>query len=431
MKNIVSEHRILALVISGVVALVVGSAIVGSLLLYHVQKTPNPTVTTETSGCANSLTPKEKTLYVLSRPFSGKTVYISAVDTNGQESWAQKFATIAGSARGSLEEKDGLIYAFVTSYTQNRVRRQGRIVSQVTNLTNTVAAYDANSGKKLWNFQAPANSLIDGMSTCNGITYLWTGNAIYAYNAKNGNPLWTTNKLILLNTPRIVVTDNAIVFTRKGRDIDHTTIYALNPKKGTLLWQTDIPNRSQNGEHVALSVTATDKAVYLSQFNKGFLQKVQARSISNGKLLWNTSVNMKIDTNSIGFASTIVGNNVLYLYTSNTGVVALNVNNGTHLWEGSNVNRFQPLEDRLYVTHAKVSDFCQLDPITGKSQWCQSPIATNNPIEAVSSQTTLYIASPTGVSALQKNNNGKVSWVYKDKTFGAARMLTYGLSLDY
>ena len=217
--------------ISGVVALVVGSAIVGSLLLYHVQKTPNPTVTTETSGCANSLTPKEKTLYVLSRPFSGKTVYISAVDTNGQESWAQKFATIAGSARGSLEEKDGLIYAFVTSYTQNRVRRQGRIVSQVTNLTNTVAAYDANSGKKLWNFQAPANSLIDGMSTCNGITYLWTGNAIYAYNAKNGNPLWTTNKLILLNTPRIVVTDNAIVFTSKGRDIDHTTIYALNPKK--------------------------------------------------------------------------------------------------------------------------------------------------------------------------------------------------------
>jgi outer membrane protein assembly factor BamB len=216
----------------------------------------------------------------------------------------------------------------------------------------------------------------------------------------------------------------------KGRDIDHDTIYALNPKKGTLLWQTDIPNRSQNSEHVALSVTATDKAVYVSQFNKGSPQKVEALSISNGnKVLWNTSVNMKID--SIGFPSTIVGNNVLYLYTSTTGVVALNVNNGTHLWEGSNVNRFQPLEDRLYVTHAKASDFCQLDPITGKSQWCQSPIATNNPIEAVSSQTTLYIASPTGVSALQKNNNGKVSWVYKDKTFGAARMWTYGLSLDY
>ena len=72
----------------------------------------------------------------------------------------------------------------------------------------------------------------------------------------------------------------------------------------------------------------------------------------------------------------------------------------------------------MYVTHDKASDFCQLDPITGKSQWCQSPIATNNPMEAVSNQTTLYIASPTGVSALQKNN-GKVSWVYKDKTFGA------------
>jgi len=105
------------------------------------------------------------------------------------------------------------------------------------------------------------------------------------------------------------------------------------------------------------------------------------------------------------------------------------VNNGTHLWEESNVYQLQPLQDRLYVTHIKASDFCQLDPTTGKSQWCQSPISTNNPIEAVSDQTRLYIASPTGVSALQKDN-GKVSWVYKGKTFGAALMQIYGLSLD-
>ena len=148
---------------------------------------------------------------------------------------------------------------------------------QITNLTNTVAAYDANSGKKLWNIQVPANSLIDGMSTCNNITYLWTGNVIYAYNAKNGTGLWETPKLILLNNiPRIVVTNNAIVFMSKGIDIDHDTIYALNPKNTAVLWKVNIPNRSQNGEHVALSVTATDKAVYVSQFNKGSSQKVEA-----------------------------------------------------------------------------------------------------------------------------------------------------------
>src|SRR5205807_3095215 len=159
-----------------------------------------------------------------------------------------------------------------------------------TNLTNTVAAYDANSGKELWNIQIPANSLIDGMSTCNSITYLWTGNAIYAYNAKNGTGLWETPKLILLNNiPRIVVTNNAIIFMSKGIDIDHNTIYALNPKNRAVLWRANIPNRSHNGEHVALSVTATDKAVYVSQFNKGSPQKVEALSISNGKLLWNTS----------------------------------------------------------------------------------------------------------------------------------------------
>ena len=125
----------------------------------------------------------------------------------------------------------------------------------------------------------------------------------------------------------------------------------------------------------------------------------------------------------------LVNNNILYLYTSNTGLVALNVNDGTHLWARSNVNQLQPLQDRLYVTQSTVADFCQLDPITGKSEWCIPTKSKSNPIKAVSSQTMLYIASPTGVSALQKEN-GKVSWVYKDKTPGTSWMLTYGLSLD-
>ena len=92
----------------------------------------------------------------------------------------------------------------------------------------------------------------------------------------------------------------------------------------------------------------------------------------------------------------LVNNNILYLYTSNTGLVALNVNDGTHLWARSNVNQLQPLQDRLYVTQSTVADFCQLDPITGKSQWCIPTKSTSNPIKAVSSQTMLYIASPTG-----------------------------------
>jgi outer membrane protein assembly factor BamB len=429
MKMGVSEHRNLALVISGVAALIIGSMIVGSILLYSIQAIPSLTGITEASGCTASLTPKAKTLYVLSRSSSSKTITLSAIGTNGQERWTQGFATLSTPARGSVAEKKGLIYAFITSQVARRVRQQGHIVMQGAAIINIAAAYDANSGKKLWNIQQPPNIPIDGMSICNGLIYLWTDNAIYAYNANNGKPLWRISKLILLNTPRMIITNHAIVFTSIGKDRNHNTIYALNPQKGTLLWKSDLLTKNQNGSFAVLSLTATDKAVYVSQFNKGSPQKVEALSINNGKLLWHISLNMKIDNNSIRSPSTVVNNNVLYLYTSNIGLIALNVNNGTHLWVGSNVNQLQPLQDRLYVTYSKTAAFCQLDPITGKSQWCMSTSSTSNPIEAVSSQTMLYIANSTGVSALHKED-GKIRWVYKNKTPGTSRTLTYALSLD-
>jgi outer membrane protein assembly factor BamB len=218
------------------------------------------------------------------------------------------------------------------------------------------------------------------------------------------------------------------VFKSKGQDTDHDSIYALNAKKGTLLWKVNIPNLDQNNQHIAIALTATKKAVYVSQFSKASPEKVEALSISNGKLLWNTSVHMPIENTNIRLPFTIVGKNVLYLYTSNASLVALNVKNGRHLWQGSNISQLQSVQDRLYVTYIRVPNFCQLDPVTGKSQWCISLTYTGNPIEAVSDQTTLYIVSPIGVSALQKDN-GKVSWTYKgNKT---ASMLPYSLSLAY
>jgi outer membrane protein assembly factor BamB len=427
MKNSISEHHTLALVFCGVATLIVGSLVIASLLVFHTQVAPKHIVTTETSGCAIPLTPKEKMLFVLSRSLSNHTLYISAVNTNGRQRWMQKFATLAVPTRGSLEAKNGIVYIFATGYIPKYIKRGDRTVTAIGHIINMAAAYNANNGKKLWNVRAPANSSIDGMSICNNTIYLWTQNAIYAYNGRNGAFLWKSSEFTLLNTPRIVVTNNAIVFMSKGQDTGHNSISALNAKKGTLLWKVNIPNKDQNNQHIAIALTATSKAVYVSQFSKA---KVETLSISNGKLLWNTSVHMPIENTNIRFPFTIVDNNVLYLYTSNTGLVALNVKDGRHLWQGSNISQLQPVQDRLYVTYTRVPSFCQLDPVTGKSHWCISLTYTGNPIEAVSDQTTLYLASPTGVSALQKNN-GKVSWTYKANKSRTASMLPYSLSLAY
>jgi hypothetical protein len=143
-----------------------------------------------------------------------------------------------------------------------------------------------------------------------------------------------------------------------------------------------------------------------------------------------------LDPCHLAFASTLVANNIFYLSpgpdSGADGVVALNVNHGTYLWEDSNVSNFQPLQDRLYVSHTHASDVCQVDPITGKSQWCNvSKFPENSPVGMTTSdQTLVYVPMLDGVHALQKYN-GMEKWVYKGNTSGTAPMLTYGLSFDY
>ncbi len=339
MKNSISEHYTLALVLCGIATLIVGSLVIASLLVFHTQVAPKHIVTTETSGCAIPLTPKSNILYVLSRSLSNHALYISAVNTNGRQRWMQKFATLKVSIRGSLEETNGTVYVFATGYIPKYIKQGGRTVTAIGHIINIATAYNANNGKKLWSIRAPANSSIDGMSICNNIIYLWTEKTIYAYNGHNGALLWKSSEFTLLNTPRIVVTNNAIVFTSKGQDTNHDSIYALNAKKGRLLWKVNITNLDQNNQHMAIAFTATNKAVYVSQFSKASPEQVEALSISNGKLLWNTSVHMPIKKTNIRFPFTIVGNNVLYLYTSNAGLAALNVNNGRHLWQESNISQ--------------------------------------------------------------------------------------------
>ncbi|HEX3642315.1 MAG TPA: PQQ-binding-like beta-propeller repeat protein [Ktedonobacteraceae bacterium] len=460
MKDIVFKRRTLVLITSGVVALLVVSVIVENFVLHSVQTGPNPTGATETSGCATPLAPRENMLYVLaSQRISPQTsppltplgpvqgpLYISAVDTNGRQSWMQQFTTFSPDrfTNASLEVRNGIVYAFATHF----VLQSNHIVA-----ANIVAAYDANSGKQLWGIQvknanvdvsSPVNNAIVGMSICNNRMYLWTQDALYAYNVKNGSLLWQDEWLPwkpfqMGSNPLVEVTDTAIVFASSSHTAmrgnyllrDENAINALNSKNGVPLWKVSIPAYSPSQ---GLSFAATDRAVYIDVLHPGSPQKVEALSISTGKQLWNTSVGKPI-ADDFYFPSAVVGNNVLYVSTNNYGVVAINANDGRHLWQDNTISELKPLQDKLYVNHTKMgdvftkSDFCQLDPVTGKSQWCNS--YADDPLgRATSDQTTVYIPLVDGVHALQKNN-GNLKWIYKGNISGTALTVTDGLSFDY
>jgi outer membrane protein assembly factor BamB len=181
MKDVVFKRQALVLITRGVLAVLVVSVLVGSFVVHSAQGDPNLTGATETSGCATPLIPRENMLYTLSSQMN-PPLNLSAIDTNGRLFWIQPFANFLPNA-ASLEVRNGIVYAFAT------------IFNGKSNL-NIVAAYDANSRKQLWSIQVPAdaqaptNNAIVNMSICNTMMYLWTQDAIYAYNAKNGSLLW-------------------------------------------------------------------------------------------------------------------------------------------------------------------------------------------------------------------------------------------------
>ncbi|HWS84419.1 MAG TPA: PQQ-binding-like beta-propeller repeat protein [Ktedonobacteraceae bacterium] len=361
-------------------------------------------------------------------------LYISAVDTNGRQSWTQPFTDFSPAVafHASLEAKNGTVYAFATG-----------LVKQ-SNLSR-VAAYDANSGKQLWSFQVnaqPESDAVVGMAICHDMMYLWTPNDLSAYSAKNGSLLWQKKgpPFQTGSTPRVEVTDTAIVFaslylvtsTQRTTFVGNA-LNALNPKNGGLLWKMNIPTYSPPQGHAfeqqEFEFAATDRAVYTDVLNPGSPQKVAALSSSIGKQLWSTSVEGKPVADKFHFPFAVVGDNVFYVSTSNYGVVSLDTNDGRYLWQDNTISQLKPLQDKLYVTHTNMSDFCQLDPVTGKSQWCNS-YADDSLKGATSNQTIVYIPRLHGVNAVQKNN-GKVKWIYKGNTSGTAQMMIAVLSLDY
>ena len=224
----------------GVLTLLVVSVIIESFVFYPVHASPNPPGATETSGCATPLTARENKLYMLSSQMNSNThisstqtnppLGVSAIDTNGRQLWTQPFTNIFPNL-AFLKAINGIIYAAVGSSS-----------------VNTVAAYNAINGKKLWNIQLPAdaqsqsNNTIAGMSICNNMVYIWKLGAIYAYSAKNGSLLWQNKELPSHAITFVEVTDTAVAFVDTNEIVDNSegTIHALDAKKGTQLWTVNI-----------------------------------------------------------------------------------------------------------------------------------------------------------------------------------------------
>lgn len=181
-----------------------------------------------------------------------------------------------------------------------------------------LAAYDAASGTRLWQFTPSHPSTMPSMALRNGILYLSDGD-----------------------------------------------LYALRASDGRLLWRTPI-----GGGAFVSPLTVQEKMVYVESSGT-----VYAVRTADGQLAWRAAV-------GTGLNALLVDGASVYVATGNVGgVTALDASDGTVRWQSKSqfgadmAYAFQMADDTLYVS-TTFNRLLALNPGDGRERWAyQDPSA--------------------------------------------------------
>lgn len=228
-------------------------------------------------------------------------------------------------------------------------------------------ALNVENGEKLWNHSIPVGD--SSTTVADGVVYLrsFDGN-VYAFNAKNGVKIWSNgvggftgapavadgmvyvclhNGILALNSTTgrevwkyyniggsspPVVKDGRVFFTSAVyNSIKYVNeVHALNASSGELIWDYT-PNT-----YVSFPIIE-DQTLYV-----GIGSNVSALSSIDGSLIWTTIMkNEQFPTTQNSLRTTAVLDNVLYAYSKDGFVYALNATSGEKIWSQSLGNKIE------------------------------------------------------------------------------------------
>jgi outer membrane protein assembly factor BamB len=293
-------------------------------------------------------------------------------------------------------------------------------------------ALNSANGEKLWNHSIPVGD--SSTTVADGIVYVksFDGN-VYAFNAKNGVKIWSNGVGGLTGTP--AVADGIVYFglidgtlalnsttgkevwkycnidggsgdpvVKDGMVFSTSSVYnsikyinevhALNASSGELIWDY-APNTS-----VSFPIIE-DQTLYV-----GIGSNVSALRSIDGSLIWTTFMkNEQFHTTQNSLRTTAVLDNVLYAYSKDGFVYALNANNGEKIWSQSLGNKietspFSVASGAVYVG-SNTGNLYTLNATNGEILWnytisesshaaLSSPVVANGIVYIGSDDHTVY-----------------------------------------
>lgn len=259
----------------------------------------------------------------------------------------------------------------------------GGIIYSLNQEANTLCALDATNGATLW--QRSLAQPIDNMQVAQGIVYVNTGNAafpaiLYALRASDGVLLWQDNRppntLDTLNISNGRVYDAPLYEASDGTHKPQT-ITVLDAASGRVLWHLTIPTRDG---FVRGGIAELNGTVYFST-NHGSVYAVQS---STGQVIWHTSQSASgLADQAITQLTPVISNGLVFA-GSTQDLFAYRASDGKQIWQYA-AHTFndppvglQPLVENgvvYFVASAISGPLIALRASDGKTLW-QKPAQT-------------------------------------------------------
>lgn len=265
------------------------------------------------------------------------TVYIASLDSN-----VYALNALTGVIRWQFKTSSPL----KTNIAVNNVQRLLHFASY-----DSLYTLDAFSGVKLWsksfnnrNYTCPVTN--DSLVFIGG-----KDNILYAFNAKNGNKIWSREQTIISPSTSLNLSGNLIYLSSS----DHN-VYALDTLNGTQKWKFTTGG-SVNSTPVVQSgilyIGSTDKNVY-------------AIDAKTGNKKWSFPLG------DVTYSSPTIANGIVYIGCNDRNIYALNASTGEKVWtfqaEGPIVSSPTVSDDLLYFGSIDKGLYV-LDAKTGKRIW--------------------------------------------------------------
>lgn len=250
---------------------------------------------------------------------AGDTVYLASTQglfaisaTYGMKQWSYSEVSIYDQETGSYQHTYNAYFFSAPTVVDGKV--------YAASCDGNLMAFDALSGKKLWNYTlgyceetAPWFSSLGTPIVLNSAIYVSAidDRTLYALDISDGHPIW---KFDYASTEPAIAQD--IVYVGSGNDI----VYALNATDGATIWNFTTPKGPYKANAIDTTPVVSNGVVYAHSGN-GYLYALDS---TNGATLW------KLKTGDSKTAPT-VADGIIYTSNQSTTIYAQNATTGTKI----------------------------------------------------------------------------------------------------